>query len=147
MLQRFPWLLQRGIRFEYTKTFHIRGCASRGNMDIKAMPSFSLLMGNRRPYNRLPDLERRLAGSRECTGEGLWPSFFKKDRILLKKKKKSSFLFAARCALFGVLVGILQHGTSIQNRYRTLADLCQTSSFLSASATLTHTHTHTHMQK
>ena len=87
MLQRFPWLLQRGIRFEYTKTFHIRGCASRGNMDIKAMPSFSLLMGNRRPYNRLPDLERRLAGSRECTGEGLWPSFFKKDRILFKKKK------------------------------------------------------------
>ena len=56
-------------------------------MDIKAMPSFSLLMGNRRPFNRLPDLERRLAGSHEGMGDGLWPAFFNKDRILFKKKK------------------------------------------------------------
>lgn len=53
------------------------------------------------------------------------------------KKKKSSFLFAARCALFGVLVGILQHGISIQNKYSTLTDFCQTSSFLCGQC---HTH-------
>ena len=92
MLQRFPWLLQRGIRFKYTQTFHIRRCASRDNMDIKAMPSFSLLMGNRRPFNRLPDLERRLAGSHEGMGDGLWPAFFNKDRILFKKKNHHSCL-------------------------------------------------------
>ena len=73
--------------------------------------------------------------------------FLQERQNFVEKKKKSSFLFAARCALFGVLVGILQHGTSIQNRYRTLADLCQTSSFLSASATRTHTHTHTHTRR
>lgn len=115
-----------------TKTFHIRGCASRDKVDIKAMPSFSLLMGNRRPYNRLQDVERRLAGSHEGTGKDCGHLSSIKTEFCIKKK--SSFLFAARCALFGDLVGILQLVISIQNKHRALTDLCQTSSFLSCTA-------------
>lgn len=114
-LQRFPWLLQSKIRFENTKTFHTGGYASKDNTDKKAIPVFLFfffLMGNRH-YSRLQDLE----GWQGATGAE-WKGlavffFFNTDRML---SKKLSLLPIARCALFGVLVGSLQHGLSIKKR-------------------------------
>ena len=85
-------------------------------MDIKAMPNFSFLMGNRRHYNRLQDLERRLAGSHRAWEKG----YGHLSSIQTESYEKLSFLSAARCALFRVLAGILQHGVSIQNKYLTV---------------------------
>lgn len=79
-------------------------------MDIKAILDLWFLMGNRKHYNRLQVLERRLTGNPRNRGKGCG------HLSLIQSCKKLSLLSASRCVSFGVLVGIPQHGISIKTR-------------------------------
>lgn len=69
-------------------------------------------MRSRRHYNRPQDLERRLAGAMGAR----WKGYGHLSSIQTVSYKNLSLVSAARDALFGVLVGILQHGVSIKNK-------------------------------